>query len=141
MKSRIQKSIIAVLLCLMLAGSSSISVIQANASDLSGNTQEQGGQSIDSDKENSGDQGLNPGQDEKDSEQNDEEKQEEVSGGSEGENEDSNKDEEDADREETQSISVEYQAHVQTYGWQKTVKDGEVAGTSGQSKRVEAIIK
>lgn len=75
----------------------------------------------------------------KDSEQNDEEKQEEVSGGSKGENEDSNKDEEDADGEETQPISVEYQAHVQTYGWQKTVKDGELAGTSGQSKRVEAI--
>lgn len=143
MKSRIQKSIIALLLCLTLVGGSSISAIQANASDLSSNNQAdneaQGRQNTDPDKENPGDQGMDSSEVLKDSEQNDEEKQEEVSDGSEGENEDSNKDEEDADGEETQSISVEYQAHVQTYGWQKTVKDGELAGTSGQSKRVEAI--
>lgn len=38
-----------------------------------------------------------------------------------------------------QEVGIEYQAHVQTYGWQKPVKGGETAGTSGQSKRIEAI--
>ena len=35
--------------------------------------------------------------------------------------------------------SIEYQTHVQTYGWQDWVKDGEQAGTSGESKRLEGI--
>ena len=35
--------------------------------------------------------------------------------------------------------SVEYQTHVQTYGWQNVVKDGASAGTSGESKRLEGI--
>ncbi len=35
--------------------------------------------------------------------------------------------------------SVEYQTHVQTYGWQNVVKDGATAGTSGESKRLEGI--
>ena len=34
---------------------------------------------------------------------------------------------------------VVYQTHVQTYGWQATVSDGATSGTSGQSKRLEAI--
>ncbi len=34
---------------------------------------------------------------------------------------------------------VRYSAHVQTIGWQKMVVDGAVSGTTGQSKRVEAI--
>ena len=34
---------------------------------------------------------------------------------------------------------IEYQAHVQDIGWQKAVTDGATAGTSGKSKRIEAI--
>ncbi len=34
---------------------------------------------------------------------------------------------------------VEYQVHVQNIGWQNWVKNGEIAGTTGQSLRVEAI--
>ena len=34
---------------------------------------------------------------------------------------------------------VNYQAHIEGYGWQDTRKDGEMSGTSGQSKRIEAI--
>ena len=32
-----------------------------------------------------------------------------------------------------------YEAHVQDIGWQGVRKDGEVAGTTGQSKRIEAV--
>lgn len=35
--------------------------------------------------------------------------------------------------------SIIYQAHVQDIGWQLEVKDGQVAGTTGRSKRVEAL--
>ena len=37
------------------------------------------------------------------------------------------------------SGSITYRAHCQTYGWQDWVSDGEIAGTSGLSKRVEAV--
>ncbi len=37
------------------------------------------------------------------------------------------------------SPSICYQAHVQNIGWQDFVCDGEVAGTTGQSLRMEAI--
>lgn len=35
--------------------------------------------------------------------------------------------------------SVTYQTHVQDYGWQEWKNDGEISGTSGQSKRLEGI--
>lgn len=35
---------------------------------------------------------------------------------------------------------VEYQANVQDYGWMKPVGDGQVVGTTGQAKRLEALI-
>ena len=35
--------------------------------------------------------------------------------------------------------SAAYRTHVQTYGWQSYVKDGASAGTTGQSKRLEAM--
>lgn len=39
-----------------------------------------------------------------------------------------------------QSIpSVIYQTHVQSYGWQNWVSDGQISGTSGEAKRLEAI--
>lgn len=38
------------------------------------------------------------------------------------------------------SGSVKYRVHGQTYGWQDWKYDGEMAGTEGQSKRIEAII-
>ncbi|MGE9975804.1 transglutaminase domain-containing protein [Coprococcus catus] len=34
---------------------------------------------------------------------------------------------------------VQYQTHVQTYGWQDWAYDGEMSGTSGESKRLEGI--
>ncbi|MCI8550452.1 MAG: hypothetical protein HFI68_07685 [Lachnospiraceae bacterium] len=36
-------------------------------------------------------------------------------------------------------LAVTYETHVQSYGWQKPVSNGAMAGTSGQSKRMEAI--
>ncbi len=38
-----------------------------------------------------------------------------------------------------QGITVSYATHVQTYGWQQEVTNGKMSGTSGQSKRLEAI--
>ncbi len=38
-----------------------------------------------------------------------------------------------------QKTSVSYRTHVQTYGWQDYVSDGEMSGTEGQAKRLEAI--
>ncbi|WRK53097.1 Ig-like domain-containing protein [Coprobacillaceae bacterium CR2/5/TPMF4] len=35
--------------------------------------------------------------------------------------------------------SINYQAHVQDIGWQTSKKDGEMAGTTDQKKRMEAI--
>jgi len=35
--------------------------------------------------------------------------------------------------------SITYRTHVQTYGWQTWKKDGEMSGTSGESKRLEGI--
>lgn len=35
--------------------------------------------------------------------------------------------------------SVSYTAHVQDIGWQRSVCDGAIAGTTGRSKRIEAI--
>lgn len=37
------------------------------------------------------------------------------------------------------SSKLKYRAHVQDIGWQDWVHDGEVAGTTGESKRMEAI--
>lgn len=35
--------------------------------------------------------------------------------------------------------SVSYQAHVQDYGWMAWVSNGQVAGTTGESRRLEAL--
>ena len=35
--------------------------------------------------------------------------------------------------------AVSYQTHVQSYGWQEPVSEGNVAGTTGLSKRLEAV--
>ncbi len=40
---------------------------------------------------------------------------------------------------ETPKVGVVYSTHVQSFGWQDTVKNGELAGTVGLSKRLEAI--
>lgn len=37
------------------------------------------------------------------------------------------------------SGSIIYQAHVSNIGWQNEVKDGELAGTTGENKRIEAL--
>ena len=39
----------------------------------------------------------------------------------------------------TKAPSVAYRTHVQTYGWQRYVKDGATAGTTGKSKRLEGM--
>lgn len=36
-------------------------------------------------------------------------------------------------------VDVSYRTQVQTYGWQKTVKNGQLAGTMGQGKRMETM--
>ena len=38
-----------------------------------------------------------------------------------------------------EECDLSYRVHVQTYGWQDWKADGETAGTSGESKRLEAI--
>lgn len=40
---------------------------------------------------------------------------------------------------QAKEISVNYSTHVQTYGWQSTVSNGAMAGTSGIAKRLEGI--
>ena len=40
---------------------------------------------------------------------------------------------------ENTSTSVDYESHVQDKGWQEEKKDGEVSGTTGESKRIEAV--
>ena len=37
------------------------------------------------------------------------------------------------------SGGVTYRTHVQTFGWQDWVSDGQKSGTSGLAKRLEAI--
>ena len=37
------------------------------------------------------------------------------------------------------STSVKYESHVQNNGWQEEKKDGELSGTTGESKRLEAV--
>lgn len=43
------------------------------------------------------------------------------------------------DMKELPSVSVSYRTHVQDFGWQDYVTDGNVSGTQGQSKRLEGI--
>lgn len=47
--------------------------------------------------------------------------------------------EEKPDEEPKKEPSICYTTHIQDIGWQNQVKDGEMAGTEGQSKRIEAI--
>lgn len=47
--------------------------------------------------------------------------------------------EEKTDEEPEKEPSICYTTHIQDIGWQNQVKDGEMAGTEGQAKRLEAI--
>ncbi|MGM9912981.1 N-acetylmuramoyl-L-alanine amidase [Floccifex sp.] len=38
------------------------------------------------------------------------------------------------------SRKISYQTHVQSYGWQNEVFDGDISGTTGSSKRLESIV-
>lgn len=38
-----------------------------------------------------------------------------------------------------ENYSIEYQSHISDIGWQKTKRNGETSGTTGYSKRLEAI--
>lgn len=40
---------------------------------------------------------------------------------------------------EEEQGGIEYRVHGQTYGWQGWKSDGEIAGSTGQAKRIEAI--
>ena len=55
------------------------------------------------------------------------------------ENSESDNDETEDTEESTEPLKLSYQAHVQTYGWQKWVDSGQQAGTTDQAKRLEAI--
>ena len=134
MKSRIRKSIMAMLLCLTLVGTSSISALHADASEVNGDIQS--GQSVGA--------GGNAGTGDESSDVADAVKDSELDG--EGENDGEPTEEpaaeepsDEEEQEEEKPVSIEYQTHVQSYGWQKTVKDGALAGTSGKAKRLEAI--
>lgn len=37
-------------------------------------------------------------------------------------------------------VTLEYKTHVEDYGWQNFVSNGELSGTTGESKRLEAIV-
>lgn len=37
------------------------------------------------------------------------------------------------------AADIKYQAHIQTYGWLKEVNENEIAGTTGQFKRMEGL--
>ena len=37
-------------------------------------------------------------------------------------------------------VTLSYKAHCEDYGWQKGVKQGNIAGTVGQAKQMEAIV-
>ena len=62
---------------------------------------------------------------------------------SKGENsEESDKDEsskEESEKKDEKTPHLVYQAHVQNIGWMKEIKDGELAGTTGRSLRLEAL--
>ena len=47
--------------------------------------------------------------------------------------------EEKPDEEPEKEPSICYTTHIQDIGWQNQIKDGEMAGTEGQAKRLEAI--
>ena len=47
--------------------------------------------------------------------------------------------EEKPDEEPEKEPSICYTTHIQDIGWQNQIKDGEIAGTEGQAKRLEAI--
>ena len=39
----------------------------------------------------------------------------------------------------TKKYDIYYRVHVQSLGWMDWVKNGEMAGTTGQARRMEAI--
>ena len=64
-----------------------------------------------------------------------------IDGSSSGEGNDGSQEQDtpSSDNERKTVETLTYSAHVQSIGWQKERKDGEMAGTTGRSKRVEAI--
>lgn len=40
---------------------------------------------------------------------------------------------------DTSVSAITYSSHVQTYGWQEYISEGNISGTSGEAKRLEAI--
>ena len=37
------------------------------------------------------------------------------------------------------NAKINYQTHVQDIGWQAWVSDGQIAGTTGKKKKIEAL--
>ena len=55
------------------------------------------------------------------------------------ENKEDNNEKEDEENKDDKKLQATYVAQGQDYGWQSWVKDGELAGTTGQSRRMEGI--
>ena len=137
------KKIIAMYLCIMLSITNLTMV--ANAEDY-GNVQQKqediSGDSIENPEKDSVDDNLEnnePGDVQDNQTENvgdDKSENDNQSDNSEQEKSDEIDEKEDS---EEQTIGVEYQVHVQTYGWQGYVRDGATSGTSGQGKRLEGI--
>lgn len=135
MRLHVRKSWLVFILCLTLAGSSVLSGLKVNAEDLSsaGVAGEQKNDLTESepkkeetfnelDLDTSDNEGTNLDEGEIAEEQL-------------GENQESGEQEAEPEKD----VSVEYQAHVQSYGWMNPVKNGEIGGTEKQAKRIEAI--
>ena len=135
MKPRIQKSIIALMLCLTLVGTGSISTIYADAAEVNANDQTQSEQETEENQMNADKQEKDSGEEMDNSDGEEQTEMEELP--EEGEKTSIASESENA--EESLAVGIEYQTHVQSYGWQEVVKDGELAGTQGEAKRVEAI--
>lgn len=142
------KKVVAMCLCLMLSTTSSMTLV--NAEDYGSVQQSQEVISSDSQEQPSGDTAGDQGTDQQPEtdentgiKENPSEPEKDTESGNDSQTANPDKGETDisGDEENPQEklIGVEYQTHVQTYGWQDTVKDGEMAGTQGEAKRLEAI--
>lgn len=132
MRLHVRKSWLVFILCLTLAGTSVLSGLKVNAEELSSAGEQKNDltesepkkeETFDElDLDTSDNEGMNLDEGEITEEQ--------V-----GENQESGEQETEPEKD----VSVEYQAHVQSYAWMKPVKNGEIGGTEKQAKRIEAI--
>ena len=62
-----------------------------------------------------------------------------IEDGDKAEDKEEDKDKDEDKPQEKEGALITYSGHVQTYGNRKTVKDGEILGTTGKAKRLEAV--